>query len=99
MTLALYFRSCDNLCMIEYSKNTAPAINFLPYMRGLLTTSEAAEQLGVTSGRVRQLILAGRLPATKVGRDLFIKESDLKLVQDRQTGRPSKKDSKKGGKK
>jgi hypothetical protein len=30
------------------------------------------------------------LPAEKTGRDYFIKESDLKLVENRQTGRPPK---------
>jgi len=30
------------------------------------------------------------LPAEKMGRDYFIKESDLKLVENRKTGRPPK---------
>jgi excisionase family DNA binding protein len=67
-------------------------------MRPLLTTAEAAERLGVSPSRVRQFILDGRLPAQKVGRDLFIKESDLKRVRERPTGRPSR-GVKKGGKK
>jgi excisionase family DNA binding protein len=72
----------------------------------LLTTKEAAEKLGVTVTRVQQLILAERLPAEKKGRDYFIKEEDLKLVEDRKPGRPPKpkeekagKGNKKGGKK
>ncbi len=64
----------------------------------LLTTKEVAERLGVTVTRVQQLILAGRLPAEKMGRDYFIKGDDLKLVEDRKPGRP-KKAGKKGGKK
>lgn len=56
-----------------------------------LTTHQAAERLGVTVSRVRQLVLAGRLPAEKFGRDLAIKESDLKRVQDRKPGRPPKR--------
>lgn len=56
----------------------------------LLTTKEAAEKLGVTVTRVQQLILAERLPAEKKGRDYFIKEEDLKLVEDRKPGRPPK---------
>jgi excisionase family DNA binding protein len=56
----------------------------------LLTTQQAAEKLGVTAGRVRQMIVDGQLPATKMGRDNFIKESDLKLVKDRKVGRPRK---------
>jgi excisionase family DNA binding protein len=61
----------------------------------LLTTKEAAERLGVSQVRVNQLIKQGRLPAEKMGRDYFIKESDLKLVEDRKPGRPSKQMSKK----
>lgn len=57
----------------------------------LLTTKEAAGKLGVTQTRVQQLILEGRLPAQKMGRDNFIKEVDLKLVADRKPGRPAKK--------
>lgn len=56
----------------------------------LLTTKEVAEHLGVTVPRVHALIKAGRLPAEKMGRDVFIKESDLKLVEDRKPGRPPK---------
>ena len=59
-------------------------------MNGLLTTQQAAERLGITPGRVRQMIINGQLPATKVGRDNFIREADLKLVADRKVGRPSK---------
>lgn len=56
----------------------------------LLTTREVAERLGVTVTRVQQLILAERLPAEKKGRDYFINEDDLKLVEDRKPGRPPK---------
>ena len=58
-----------------------------------LTTKEAAERLGITVTRVQQLILAGRLPAEKKGRDYFIKDEDLKLVKDRKPGRPRKSPS------
>ena len=72
-----------------------------------LTTAEAAERLGVSPARVRQMVLAGQLPAEKFGRDLMILESNLKLVEDRHPGRPpktktqngSKHATKKGGKK
>ena len=56
----------------------------------LITTPEAAERLGVTVTRVQQMIVAGRLPAEKMGRDYFIKEEDLKLIADRKPGRPPK---------
>jgi excisionase family DNA binding protein len=59
-------------------------------MNGLLTTLEVADKLGVTPGRVRQMIVDGQLPATKMGRDNFIKESDLRLVENRKVGRPPK---------
>lgn len=67
----------------------------------MLTTQEAAERLGVTSIRVRQLISGGRLPAEKFGRDYMIKEEDLKLVEDRKPGRPpkAKAEASKAGKK
>src|SRR5436190_381549 len=56
----------------------------------ILTTPEAAERLGVSTARVRQLIWAGRLPSQQFGRDHVIKESDLALVAERKIGRPSK---------
>ena len=55
-----------------------------------LTTKETAEKLGVSTGRVRQMILAGQLAAEKFGRDLMIKETDIKAVRNRKTGRPKK---------
>lgn len=58
-----------------------------------LTTTEAAEKLGVGLRQVQNLIKQGRLPAVKRGRDWFIKEEDLKLesVKNRPiTGRPKK---------
>ncbi len=72
-------------------------------MSASITTKEAAERLGVSPARIRQLVLAGELPAEKFGRDLMIKESDLKLVEDRPMGRPPKAKAngagaKKGGK-
>ncbi len=57
-------------------------------MDELLTTREAAERLGVTDSRIRQMVLREQLPAIKKGRDLLIKASDLRLVEDRPKGRP-----------
>jgi len=37
-----------------------------------ITTTAAARILGVTPSRVRQFVLQGRLPAEKIGRDLFL---------------------------
>jgi excisionase family DNA binding protein len=57
-------------------------------MDDLLTTREAAERLGVTDSRIRQMVMREQLPAVKKGRDLLIKASDLKLVEERPKGRP-----------
>lgn len=47
----------------------------------LLTTSEAADVLGVSRNRVLQLISAGTIEASKLGRDYAIPQSALKGVQ------------------
>lgn len=59
-------------------------------LKGFLTTKEVAEKLGVSVGRVQQFIAEGRLPATKIGQTNLVKETDLRLIQDRKTGRPPK---------
>jgi excisionase family DNA binding protein len=56
----------------------------------LLGTKEAAARLEVSQQRIQALIKNLQLPAEKVGRDWLIKESDLELVRNRQTGRPKK---------
>lgn len=54
-----------------------------------LTTKQTAEKLGVSQGRVQQLIAEGRLPSVKIGRDRFVLEKDLEIVRERKrTGRP-----------
>ncbi len=57
-------------------------------LEDFLSTKEVSEKLGVSVGRVRQMVADGQLPATKIGRDNFIKETDLELVKDRKVGRP-----------
>ena len=57
---------------------------------GYISTTDAAERLGITRQRVLQLIEAGRLPASLFANVYMIRESDLKLVEDRQPGRPPK---------
>ena len=47
----------------------------------LLTVYEAAEHLGLSHQRVRQLIEQGRIPAQKVGRDWVILERDLEEAE------------------
>ena len=56
----------------------------------LLTTKETADKLGVSVRRVQAMITDGSLPASKLGRDYVIKESDLEVVKDRKPGRPAK---------
>jgi excisionase family DNA binding protein len=56
----------------------------------MLTTDETAARLEVTPARVRQMIIAGRLPAQRFGRSHMILESDLQLVEGRKPGRPRK---------
>lgn len=56
----------------------------------LLSTNEVAVKLGVTPIRVRAMIRAGRLPAQKIGRDYVVREPDLRLVENRKSGRPHK---------
>ena len=58
-----------------------------------LTTKEAAVKLEISQRQVQTLIQKGRIPATKIGRDLFIEEKDLELesvLVRKKTGRPKK---------
>lgn len=54
----------------------------------ILTTTEAAERLGITARRLRALIKVGKLPAEKFGTAYMINEKDLALVKNRKPGRP-----------
>jgi excisionase family DNA binding protein len=57
----------------------------------MLNSKEAAEKLGVSLRRVQQMISKGTLPASKVGRDYVILESDLESVKTYgKPGRPPK---------
>jgi len=57
----------------------------------LLNTTEAAEKLGVSVRRVRQLISEGKISAHNLGRDYAIEESALGQVKIYgKAGRPSK---------
>jgi len=55
-----------------------------------VTTKEAARILGVTDGRVRQMILKGQLSAKRFGRALTLSRSDVELLRGRKAGRPKK---------
>lgn len=60
-----------------------------------LTVKEVAAHFGISTRRVIALIETGALPAEKFSRVYAIKESDLKLVANRKTGRPPNKATKK----
>ena len=62
-------------------------------MKDYLTTSQTAEKLGVSTARVRQMIIEGVITkAEKIGRDNFIPESEVARLQtfERKPGRPQK---------
>lgn len=77
------------------AKNSVLTILFcefiLVFMKEL-TTKEVAEKLNLSLRQVQTLIQQNKLLAEKKGRDWFVKESDLALLQERKkTGRPPKK--------
>jgi len=51
----------------------------------MLTTTEMAEELGVTPMRVRQMIAEGIIQAEKKGRDLLIPQSQIEKAKKRKT--------------
>lgn len=56
----------------------------------IISTAEAARRLGVTPNRIRALIDAKRLKATKLGHVWMIDAKDLSAVKKRKPGRPRK---------
>jgi excisionase family DNA binding protein len=55
----------------------------------LLTTKEAAERLGVTARRIRQLVEEKKLRSTYHGRDLAIEKTSLdRLKRKREQPKP-----------
>ncbi len=61
----------------------------------MLTTTQAATALRLTPGRVRQLIQAGALAATKAGRDWLLDPAVVAQYQPRGRGWPRGKPRKK----
>ena len=53
----------------------------------LITTKKAAELLGISAVRVRQLIVAGQLKSEKAGRDHLLDEAEV-LRFNREARRP-----------
>jgi excisionase family DNA binding protein len=56
---------------------------------GFETTKEAAERLGVTDSRIRQLAISGRIHAIKIGTMWFV--ADDAVIEDRRKKRIQKK--------
>jgi excisionase family DNA binding protein len=67
-------------------------------MEQTFTTTEAAEMLGVTTARIRQMVLAGDIAGEKRGRDLLIPKSQIEKAKARKT-KPGPTPAKKGAKK
>ena len=59
-----------------------------------LLTSEAAEKLGVSIGRVHQLVASGALRSIKEGRDIQVSRADVeaRLAAPPRAGRPKKRE-------
>lgn len=54
-----------------------------------LTTTNAADRLGVTPRRVRQMLLAGQLRGQRHGRDWIIPEDAIDTIARPKRGRPA----------
>ncbi len=52
----------------------------MEYLTGLITVKDAARSRGVGEETVRRWVWSGKLPAQKLGNQLFIKERDLQLL-------------------
>ena len=52
-------------------------------MDDLLTTAEAARELGINDSRVRHYVREGRLPGERKGRDVLIRRADLAALRRR----------------
>jgi excisionase family DNA binding protein len=77
-------------CQQIYGRRTIDFQNAILWAMKVISTAEAAKRLGVTANRVRAMIEAKRLKATKVGNVWLIDPKDLDAVKDRKVGRPRK---------
>ena len=55
-----------------------------------MTSAEAAQELGVTTGRIRQLIIEKRLVGIMRAGTWFFKPESVKSLPRRKSGRPKK---------
>lgn len=57
----------------------------------IVGVTSAAEEIGISTNRVRELIHLGKLPAQKVGREWAITRKDLEAfkARERPVGRPA----------
>lgn len=60
----------------------------MPQQGDLVGTSTAAELLGVSPNRIRQLVNSGQLPAQRIGRTFVIRRRDLDAFAALPPGRP-----------
>ena len=79
----IFFR--EKICFCVYSFRMSEKGK-----NSLLTTAEVAARLGVTRWRINALIKSKRLPAERFGAIFLVRESDLRLVENRKPGRPRK---------
>lgn len=63
-------------------------------MSTLLSTADAARELGVSLRRIQALVLAGRLAARRVGKQYVIDSRALEAVRVRKPGKPQKNSKK-----
>jgi excisionase family DNA binding protein len=78
------------VCQRNYGDGTLISQNAILWAMKIISTAEAAKRLGVTANRVRAMIEAKRLKATKVGNVWLIDPKDLEAVKNRKVGRPRK---------
>ena len=77
-------------CQKNYRERKIISQNDILWAMKIISTAEAAKRLGVTPDRVRKMIEAKRLKATKFGNVWMIDPKDLEAVKDRKVGRPRK---------
>lgn len=49
----------------------------------LLTTKQLADKVGLTLGRINQMIRSGEIEAVKLGRDYLIDEKYVSIIENR----------------